>query len=352
VGYGTVSAQLARKRRIGMYWAAGCGGCDISALEIGPGLLDLLDAVEVVFWPCIADFKYKDVAAYPDGHLDVCLLNGGIRNAENERVLRLLRRKSRTLVAYGTCAVFGGLPALANLASVSAILETVYRNGPSTVNPEGVAPRARTQIDAGELELPYLHPQVLRLQDAVPIDYQVPGCPPQLHQVERALALLLNGAPAPQAHGAMVGCGDKSVCEECPREKRQHRIAAFRRTHEAIPEDGFCLLEQGFVCLGPATRSGCGAVCLKANRTCRGCYGPGPEVEDQGMAMIGALGSLLDADTEERAREMIDQIPDPAGTFYRFTLAASHLKGGRTAEGSPEQARSGVPGRGGAVGGH
>jgi F420-non-reducing hydrogenase small subunit len=284
----------------------------------------------VAFWPCIADFKYGDVLAYPDGHLDVCLVNGGIRNAENERVLRLLRRKSRTLVAYGTCAVFGGIPALANLESVGAILDAVYRNGPSTVNPEGVVPLAATTTGDGELELPRLHPQVLRLRDAVPVDYQVPGCPPQVHQVERALALLLNGAPAPRADAAMVGCGDKSVCEECPREKRHRRIAGFRRTHEALPENGHCLLEQGFVCLGPATRSGCGAVCLKANRACRGCYGPGPGVEDQGMAMIGALGSLIDADTEERAQEIVGQVRDPAGTFYRFTLAASHLKGGRT----------------------
>jgi F420-non-reducing hydrogenase small subunit len=331
-----VSAQLARKLRIGMYWAAGCGGCDISALEIGPGLPDLLEAVEVAFWPCIADFKYKDVAGYPDGHLDVCLVNGGIRNAENERVVRLLRRKSRTLVAYGTCAVFGGIPALANMESVEAMLDTVYRGGPSTVNPEGVTPRTTTATEAGVLELPRLHPQVLRLRDAMPIDYQVPGCPPQLHQVERALALLLNPGPAPRADATMVGCGDKSVCEECPREKQHRRIASFRRPHEALPENGWCLLEQGFVCVGPATRSGCGAACLKANRPCRGCYGPGPEVEDQGMAMIGALGSLLEADTEERAREMVDQIPDPAGTFYRFTLAASHMKGGCKGEGSPD----------------
>ena len=112
-----------------------------------------------------------------------------------------------------------------------------------------------------------------------------------------------------------------------------NRIGGFKRTHEAVPEPGWCLLEQGFLCSGPATRGGCGALCLKANLPCRGCYGPSGAAEDQGMAMIGAIGSILDAATEARARELVAQVVDPVGTLYRFSLASSHLKGGR-AEGS------------------
>ena len=81
--------------------------------------------------------------------------------------------------------------------------------------------------------------------------------------------------------------------------------------------------------MGPATRSGCGALCIKADLPCGGCYGPCGEVQDQGAAMIGALGSILDADTEEQAHEMVEQIVDPVGTFYRFTMASSDLKGRR-----------------------
>jgi F420-non-reducing hydrogenase small subunit len=97
------------KLKIGMYWAASCGGCDISLLEIGPHLLELIAAADVVFWPCAADFKYKDVAAYPDGYIDVCFFNGGVRNSEQEQVARLLRAKSKTLAAYGACACDGGI---------------------------------------------------------------------------------------------------------------------------------------------------------------------------------------------------------------------------------------------------
>src|SRR5512145_1248910 len=105
------------KLKVGMYWAASCGGCDISLLEMGPRLLDLIQIADVVFWPCAADFKYTDVAGYPDGHIDVCFFNGGVRNSEQEEVARLLRRKARTLIAYGACAVGGGIPALANLTT-------------------------------------------------------------------------------------------------------------------------------------------------------------------------------------------------------------------------------------------
>jgi len=80
------------KLKIGMYWASSCGGCDISLLEIGPRLLDLIAIADVVFWPCAADFKYKDVAAYPDGYIDACFYNGGVRNSEQEEVARLLHR--------------------------------------------------------------------------------------------------------------------------------------------------------------------------------------------------------------------------------------------------------------------
>ena len=133
------------RQKIAMYWAASCGGCDISLLEIGPHLLELVEVADVVFWPCVADFKYRDVAGYPDGYIDVCFFNGAVRNSEQEEIARLLRRKSKTLVAYGACAVDGGIPALANLRTVEAIFDAVYLDNPSIDNPDGVLPQTRTR---------------------------------------------------------------------------------------------------------------------------------------------------------------------------------------------------------------
>jgi F420-non-reducing hydrogenase small subunit len=322
---GTVTGE---KIRIGVYWGASCGGCDISLLEIGPHLLELMEAAEIMFWPCAADFKYRDVAAYPDRYLDACFFNGGVRSSEQEEIARLLRLKSKLLFAYGACACAGGIPALANTKTVEGILDASYHDNPSIDNPDRVEPQTRTGCQFGELEIPTLYPQVLRLADLVAVDYLIPGCPPSAERVWEAILALVNGQ-LPAAGNSVVACTNKAVCDDCSLEKRNVRIKEFKRPHEAIAEKGWCLLEQGFVCMGPATRSGCGALCTRANLPCRGCYGPSGDVRDQGAAMIGAIGSILDATTEEEARGMVERIVDPVGTFYRFTLAGSDLKGSK-----------------------
>jgi len=257
----------------------------------------------------------------------VCFFNGGVRNSEQEEIARLLRRKSKTLIAYGACSIDGGIPALANTKTLEGIMAASYHDCPSVDNLDHVEPQTSTTCKFGELEIPTLYPNVLRLADVVEVDYQLPGCPPQAERVWEAILALVGGKLPARNHAVKVGCFAKSVCDECSREKRKAKIREFKRPHQALAEPGWCLLEQGFICMGPATRSGCGALCVKANLPCRGCYGPSGEVEDQGAAMIGALGSILEADTEEHAREMIDQIVDPVGTFYRFTMASSDLKG-------------------------
>ncbi len=314
------------KLKIGMYWAASCGGCDISLLEIGTKIVDLIQVADVAFWPCAADFKYATVAGYPDEYLDVCFFNGGIRNSEHEEVARLLRQKSKTLVAYGACAGDGGIPALANLSSVDEIFRAAYHENPSLDNAQAIEPGPETESAVGCLHLPRFYPDVLRLRDIVPVDYEIPGCPPQAARVWETIQAVVSGAVPARNNAVRVGCFDKTVCDECPREKRLVRITQFRRHHEFVPEPDWCLLEQGIMCLGPVTRSGCGALCLRCDMRCEGCYGPPAGVEDQGTAMIGALGTLLDAKTEERARELVSQIVDPTGTLYRFSMASSTLK--------------------------
>ncbi len=314
------------KKKIAMYWAASCGGCDISLLEIGPKILDLIQIADVVFWPCVTDFKYRDVASYPDGYIDWCFFNGSIRNSEQEQIARLLRKKSKTLIAYGSCAHGGGIPALANLKDREGILKRVYEDNPSIDNPRNSRPQVRFSWNGVELELPEFYEQVLTLRDIVPVDYVIPGCPPQAERVWEAIEALASGAVPERNNCVVVGAGDKSVCDECTREKRLVKISGFKRPHEVVPEPDWCLLEQGIICMGPATRSGCGALCVNAGLPCRGCYGPAEGVEDQGAAMIGALGALLDAKDEKRAQELLSQLSDPTGTFYRFCLASGHLK--------------------------
>lgn len=330
------------KPKVAMYWAASCGGCEISLLNIGDHILTVDEVFDVAFFPCIADFKIHDLESYPAGYIDVCLFNGAIRTSENEEMARLLRQKSKVMVAYGSCAYEGCIPALSNLTSRQATLQTVFLDNPSLDNPGGILPQPESEVAEGTLTIPTFYHTVKSLDQVVHVDYYLPGCPPEPHQIWAVLqvvvAALTQGAPLP-ANGSVVGVGEVAVCEECPLEKNVKTITRFYRPYEKKPEPGLCLLEQGLMCMGPATISGCGALCPQVGMGCRGCYGPIPGIEDQGARMVTAIASVIDVsgkpgDNEEelarRVEDAISTIVDPAGTFYRFSMAHSLLRRTRT----------------------
>jgi F420-non-reducing hydrogenase small subunit len=317
------------KFKFAMYWAGSCGGCEIAVFEIKEKILEVDANYDVVFWPVAADFKYKDVEGYDDGFIDLCLFNGCIRNSENEYVARLLRDKSKVLVAFGACATMGGIPGLANEGTAQEIKDLVYRDNPSVDNPEGIYPQEHYEVPEGELELPHLYDTVKTLDQCVDVDYFMPGCPPEAHQIAAVLDVVtaaLKGEGALPEKGAVIGVSPKTCCDECDRVKEEKKISGFKRLATSIPEPEKCLLEQGYLCMGPATRAGCGGRCTSVNMPCRGCYGPPEGVVDQGAKMLSTLASIVDAPTPEEIADITVTLPDPVGNFYRFGLAGSLLR--------------------------
>ncbi|MCD6310021.1 MAG: oxidoreductase [Candidatus Eremiobacteraeota bacterium] len=314
---------MAEKLKFAFYWAASCGGCEVAVLDIDAKLLDVVKVADIVFWPCAMDFKYKDVEAMEDDYIDVCFYNGAVRNSEQEYLAHLLRRKSRVMVAFGSCACFGGIPGLANLFTKDEIMSRQYLETPTTVNPDRILPQPSYQAPEGELTIPVFYDEVKALGQVVPVDYYIPGCPPPPDLIVAAVEAIATGnlPPAPA-----VIAGNKTVCDECPREKAEKIVAEFKRVHEVIPDEKTCLLEQGIICCGPGTRSGCGAQCLQVNMPCRGCFGPPEHVTDQGAKLLSAITSIMDADDPEQVEIITESIPDPAGTFYRFALPVSLLE--------------------------
>lgn len=325
------------KPKLAMYWAASCGGCEIAVLNIHEKILDVDAAMDIAFWPVAVDYKYKDVEGYPDGYIDVCLFNGAIRTEENESIAKLLRKKSKFLVAFGSCAYEGGIPALGNLTNNAAIFKTVYQDSISVDNPQGLLPAPIFKVPEGEIHIPEFYERVRSLDQVVDVDYFIPGCPPEPHQIWAVIQVVLDalqkGAPLPPK-GSIVGALDVAVCSECKLQKNEKKISRFFRPYEINPKPDLCLLEQGLVCMGPSTRGGCGALCPQVGMGCRGCYGPLSDVPDQGARMIAALASILDVglpkddefDLEERIVEALDTLADPEGTFYRYSLPHSLLK--------------------------
>jgi len=321
------------KLKLAMYWAAGCGGCDVALVDLNERILDVTELVDIVFWPVALDFKYEDLEAMEENDIDITLFNGGIRNSEAKAIAEVFRKKSKLIVAYGACATMGGIPALANVSNRDEILDLVYRETPSTDNPEGSLPQPESSVNGYDLSLPRMFNQVVPLDQVIDVDYYLPGCPPSTDRiwdlVMVAKEFATSGSLPPK--GTVVA-GDLALCEDCPREREDKTIDKIVRVHELEDDGKTCLLEQGVICLGPATRSGCDHRCITANMPCRGCMGPVPGVVDQGAKMLSALASVMgledEMDLEEGAvKELIGQVKDPLGTFYRFSLGDSILGG-------------------------
>jgi F420-non-reducing hydrogenase small subunit len=287
-------------------------------------------AVDIVFWPCAMDFKYSDVEALKDGELAVSFVNGAVRTSEQEHIARLLRKKTAAVIAFGSCACMGGIPALANLTSKKEILSRSYLDSPTVVNGEGTVPVQSMTMGGRELTLPELDETVRTLSDVIEVDYYLPGCPPTPASLAGAIKALLSGTLPPK--GAVL-LPDKPLCASCDRNATKPdtpAIRELRRIGRVAADPAVCLLAQGLLCMGPATRDGCGFPCVKGNMPCTGCGGP-VSGADQGARMISLLGGVIDADEKGFADAAADLV-DPAGTLYRYSMSAS-LLGGRRGEG-------------------
>ena len=299
--------------KIAEEWLATCGGCEVTILDIGEPLLDLLPQLEFVHMPVIMDHKYfgrTGEKGFEIPEADVGLISGGIRSEENARVAEEMRKKVNTLVALGSCANFGGIPALANMFTLPDLLTTVYRKTKST-----------EAADNPSEDLPPLKERVYALSEVVKVDVCLPGCPTTPELVAQAITSLLEGKP--------VVLSERSVCDDCPTKREKKTVSNLKRPLDKIEiqedqsyEEMRCLMEQGYLCLGPATRTGCGGDdkiprCIRAFMPCRGCFGPIRAGANPMVDMMGAISSIgLDP----------KQIEDRMATFNRFIGVTGRLR--------------------------
>ncbi len=309
---------MSEKPKVAFYWCASCGGCEEAVVDLAERLLDVADAVDIVLWPVALDFKRKHVEEMSDGAVTAAFVNGAIRTSEQAEMAHLLRRKSRLVFAFGSCAHLGGIPGLANLSSRPEILECVYG--------DGARPEAEFRDNGRTLTLPEFHEDVKTLDQVVEVDYYIPGCPPTPKIVAQALESLLSGNMPEK--GAVLA-PDRALCEECPRRDTRPEklaLAGFKRPHEVLADPAQCLLAQGLICLGPATRAGCEAPCIQGNMPCSGCFGPTSRVRVYGGKSLSALASLADSNDAGEIERILGSVPDPTGTLYRYSLPSSLLR--------------------------
>lgn len=288
-------------------WFTICGGCELATLDIGEPLVGLLDKIEFVHMPVLMDWKYfgqkgdQDEISLPKA--DVGILTGGIRDEEQKHLAEEMRKNCGTIIAMGACATQGGIPGLNNMNTMDDMRETVFHEMKSTES---------NGIPSEQIPAPL--DRVYAVDEIIKVDVKIPGCPPASWHIVEALSALLEGKG--------WSLPEKSECDYCPRERKMKADISLKRNLEPIPDEKRCMLELGYLCMGPVTLGGCGGAlktprCIAGNMPCEGCYGPIREGANPMVDMMGALSSIgLDP----------KEIMDRRATFNRFIGAHNHLR--------------------------
>jgi len=271
---------------------SGDSGCQIAAVGLHEKLLKLLSDNELVYAPTIMDAKEIP------SQIDVAILEGGLRTQHEVETVKKIRKNSEIVITLGSCACFGGVPGLANLREGDTLLERVY------LEQQGTIPGPLPIVDK-------LLPKQVPISSYIKVDYIIPGCPPEVNDIAGTLTTLLSGG--------IPELSQTDVCEKCPRDRVGSYSKKLKRIYDEVADPKRCLLEQGFLCMGPATMGGCGAPCPAAGMPCDGCRGPTIKNSDQGLTMLDALTSLTGEINENF------NLPQHIGILYRYTYPASNL---------------------------
>ncbi len=312
------------KKKLAVYTANGCRVCENSILDVHFQVSPFTPWADVGFWPYLTGSQWQDLDG--DHRFDLCLFAGAVRTVDDRSAALRLREKSRLMLAVGACSAFGGMPGLLNLNGAADKADLVV--------PEKSA----------EPALPRTESRVSALSDIVAVDYVVPGCPPPKNLLWAAIQALIcpgectsrisysaSRLPDPISQSVASGilpprgstfAGEKAVCASCSRVKEEKKFTSVLRPYEIDPDPGRCLLEQGILCQGVATREGCGGLCTAAGAPCRGCFGKAEAVFDPGAKMISAISSTFDSTEAAEIKTMSQGFVDLAGTLYRYTMPA------------------------------
>ncbi|MCK5036070.1 MAG: methyl viologen-reducing hydrogenase [Candidatus Sabulitectum sp.] len=284
------------KAKVSTEWLSGCSGCHIAVVDLHEKLLNLVDTIEFVRIPVL-----MDVRDYPKA--DIGLVEGAIRSDHDREAVLKMRESVDKLVAFGTCASYGGVSGLGWLYKDDAILSKVYGGLPTTTETE------RPQ------GAPVLEHSVIPIDEVVEVDVHLPGCPPHPYYIAQAIKVLLG------EEGAVMPAG--TVCSQCSRKMVKREGVVFKKGAVTAPEKDICFLSQGVICLGSVTLERCRAQCTNKGVTCAGCTGPSVAVVTEPHLdirnMVAKRMSLL---TDIDEKEILDYMAKEAKTFYSYALSS------------------------------
>ncbi len=285
------------KARVSTEWLSGCSGCHIAIVDLHEKLVNLAGDIEFVRAPVLMDER-----GYPDA--DIGLVEGAIRSEHDRHALLEMRKSVKTLVAFGTCAVFGGPSGLGWLYNRDTVFGAVYGAGPTN-----------TPGDLPSGDVPELEDSVTPIDRLVHVDFYLPGCPPSPYYIAAALRRLIDGA-APPLPG-------KTVCADCQRQMLRRTGGVLHKGAITAPEDQVCFLSQGVACMGSATLNRCQAPCPQRGIACTGCAGPRLEIiRDPHLEIRTTIARNMHTLCGVDTAEVVSYLEADAKTYYSYAMAS------------------------------
>ena len=245
------------KPKVGIYGLTGCAGDQLVILNCEDELLNIVGALD------IKSFSMAVSESDDDCLLDIVFVEGTVVQPRDEEMLQNLRERAKLLIAIGTCAVWGGLPAMKNKFSQEEVKKKVYGSTGDIFKTTAPQP----------------------LSSFVKVDLSISGCPIEKEQLLQAVASLL--------HGDVPRLPGYAVCTECK-----------------MSEYTCLLVEKGQLCLGPITVAGCKARCPGYGQPCIGCRGPVEEANVSSEIEVLKEKGFTWVDIQNRLRTFVASI-DP-----------------------------------------
>jgi F420-non-reducing hydrogenase small subunit len=287
---------MGARARVSVEWLSGCSGCELGIVDLHEKLLDVLEEIELVRMPILMDTKEYVEA-------DVGILTGSIRTEHDVHAAREMRRVCGTIIAFGTCPVYGGPHSSAYPHTQDELLDGAYRDNPSTSTRE--VPSEVPRLLAGNRPL----------DSEIEVDLYLPGCPPHASYIFEALTALVSGQ--------QPAIGRHTVCYRCNRKMVKSDATTLRRAFDGPFDEERCFLSQGCLCFGSVTLDRCTAPCMRVGVPCFSCGGPSePVILEPQKDVRSEVARRMSHLTEIPAETIVQEIESQAKTHFAYAMAS------------------------------
>ncbi len=295
------------KARVSTEWLSGCSGCHVAVVDLHEKLLGLVEEVDFVRVPVLMDEK-----GYPEAEIGI--VEGAVRSDHDREALNRMRDSVKTLVAFGSCAAYGGPSGLGWLHEQADVMAAIYDSGPTNVGGE------RPDADA-----PHLEDSVVPIDEVVEVDLYLPGCPPHPYFIAAGIRKGLGVSD--------LDLSPMTVCSECPRTMHRRTDAVLAKATVTAEKSEMCFLSQGVVCLGSVTLNRCQSPCPAAGVACYGCAGPSLDIiAEPHLDMRGLVARRMNLLTGISSDEIVKYFEEDAKTLYAYAVASPVIHGKPTVE--------------------